>query len=94
MPLNEIPKYLSAEIRDLVDDALEHAWQELRKDAPSDAVLAKRKLAGTIVALASVGETDMAKLKSFALHAARASWRRRSLSTRRRRSLSTAKSSP
>lgn len=93
MPLNEIPKYLSAETRDLVDHALEHAWRELKKDVPGDAVLAKRKMAGTIVALASVGETDLAKLKSFALHAARASWRRRTRSTRRRRSLSTTKSS-
>jgi len=81
MPLNEIPKYLSFETRDLVDRALEHAWRELKKDAPADVVLAKRKLAGTIVALASVGETDMAKLKSFALHAARASRRRQSFST-------------
>jgi hypothetical protein len=71
MPLNEIPKYLSAETRSLIDSALEQAWQELKNDAPADASLARRKLAGTIVALASVGETDAAKLKSFALHAAR-----------------------
>ena len=80
MPLNEIPKYLSAETRDLVDHALERAWQELEKDGPADAVVAKRKLAGTIVALASVGETDMMKLKSFALRAARASRKRSSFS--------------
>jgi len=80
MPLNEIPRHLSAETRDLVAHALERAWQELEKDGPSDAVLAKRKLAGTIVTLASVGETDMMKLKSFALHAARASRKRSSFS--------------
>ena len=71
MPLNEIPKYLSAETRSLVDSALEQAWQELKKDRPADVALARRKLAGTIVALASVGETDLAKLKWFALHAIR-----------------------
>jgi hypothetical protein len=71
MPLNEIPKYLSPETRNLIDSALEQAWQELKNDAPGDASLARRKLAGTIVALASVGETDQAKLKSFALNAAR-----------------------
>jgi hypothetical protein len=73
MPLNEIPKYLSAETRSLVDFALEQAWQELKKDLPADVDLARRKLAGTIVALASVGETDPAKLKRFALQATRAS---------------------
>jgi hypothetical protein len=71
MPLNEIPKYLSPETRSLIDSALEQAWQELKNDAPGDASLVRRKLAGTIVALASVGETDPAKLKSFALNAAR-----------------------
>jgi len=76
MPLNEIPKHLSAETRDLVGHALERAWQELEKDGLADASRAKRKLAGTIVALACVGETDMMKLKSFALHAARASQKR------------------
>ena len=71
MPLNEIPTYLSPETRHLIDSALEQAWQELKTDTPVDASLAQRKLAGTIVALVSVGETDPAKLKSFALHAAR-----------------------
>jgi hypothetical protein len=71
MPLNEIPKYLSPETRSLIDAALAQAWDELKNDAPADALLARRKLAGTIVALASLGETDPAKLKSFALHAAR-----------------------
>jgi hypothetical protein len=77
MPLNEIPKYLSAETRELVGHALEHAWQELKDDVPDDGAIDKRKMAGTIVALASVGETDLAKLKSFALHAARAARKRR-----------------
>jgi hypothetical protein len=71
MPLNEIPKYLSPETRRLVDAALEDAWRELNKDGLIDAVPARMKLATTIVALASVGETDPDKLKSFALHAAR-----------------------
>ena len=70
MPLNEIPKYLDPETLNLINAALEQAWQELRHDAPADASLARRKLAGTIVALVSVGETDLAKLKSFALKAA------------------------
>jgi hypothetical protein len=72
MPLNEIPKYLHPETRSLIDSALEQAWQELLSDRPTDFALARRRLAGTIVALASVGETDPAKLKRFALHAARA----------------------
>lgn len=75
MPLNEIPKYFSSETRSLIDSALEQAWQELKKDAPVDVILARRKLAGTIVALASVGETDPAKLKWFALHATRGACR-------------------
>ena len=35
-------------------------------------VMARRKLATTIVALAAIGETDPEKLKKFALHATRA----------------------
>ena len=72
MPLNEIPKYFNPETRHLVDAVLEDAWQELKKDGLVDAHPARMKLATTIVALASVGETDSAKLKSFALHAAQA----------------------
>jgi hypothetical protein len=71
MPLNEIPKYLHPETRSLIDSALEQGWQELKEDGPADVALARRKLAGTIVALASVGETDPAKLTRFALHAAK-----------------------
>jgi len=33
MPLNEIPEFFHPEIRQLIDFALEDAWQELRKDA-------------------------------------------------------------
>jgi hypothetical protein len=72
MPLNEIPAFFHPEIRSLIDATLEQAWLELRKDNPNDAVMARRKLATTIVALAAIGETDPAKLKHFALHAARA----------------------
>jgi hypothetical protein len=77
MPLNEIPKHLGAEARSLIDSALEQAWQELLSGGLADYGLARRRLAGTIIALASVGETDPAKLKRFALHAARAAscWR-------------------
>jgi hypothetical protein len=72
MPLNEIPAFFHPEIRSLIDSTLEQAWLELRKENPNDAVMARRKLATTIVALAAIGETDPAKLKHFALHAARA----------------------
>ena len=71
MPLNEIPAYLGPETRRLIDLALDEAWQELKNDLPADPLLARRKMAGTIVALTSVGETDPAKLKSFALNALR-----------------------
>jgi hypothetical protein len=71
MPLNEIPKYFSPDTRRLVDAALEDAWQELIKDGLAHADRARMKLATTIVALASVGETDPAKLKWFAMHALR-----------------------
>ena len=67
-----IPKYIPPETGSLIESALEQAWQELKSDEPDDVALARRKLAGTIVALTSVGETDPAKLKRFALHAARA----------------------
>jgi len=71
MPLNGISKYVRPEIRRLVDAAWDDAWRELKKGGLVDAALARRKLATTIVALASVGETDPAKLKWFALHAVR-----------------------
>jgi len=75
MPLNEIPKYFNPETRHLVDAALEAAWQELNQHGAVEAHPARMKLATTIVALASVGETDPDKLKWFALHAARAAFR-------------------
>ena len=75
MPLNEIPAFFHPEIRSLIDFALEQAWLELRKDNPNDEVMARRKLATTIVALAAIGETDPAKLKHFALNATRAAGR-------------------
>jgi hypothetical protein len=77
VPLNEIPKYLSPDTRRLVDAALEEAWQELNKDGVLHADRAWMKLATTIVALASVGETDPAKLKRFAIHAVRGALGRR-----------------
>jgi hypothetical protein len=77
VPLNEIPKYFNPETRRFIDAVLEQAWQELDAQAPVAAAstrraMARRKLAGTIVALISIGETDPAKLKRFALNAAKA----------------------
>ena len=72
MPLNEIPAFFHPEIRSLIGSTLEQAWLELRNDNPYDEVMARRKLATTIVALAAIGETDPTKLKHFALHATRA----------------------
>ena len=40
-------------------------------ESPLLALLWKEKLATTIVALAAIGETNTAKVKHFALHAAR-----------------------
>jgi hypothetical protein len=51
---------------------LEQVWLELCEQNPDDEVMARRKLATTIVALAAIGETDPEKLKKFALHATRA----------------------
>ena len=71
MPLNEIPKHFSLETRSLIEAALEDAWQELSKDGNTEATLARKNLRTTIVALASVGETDHRKLKRFAINASR-----------------------
>jgi hypothetical protein len=71
MPLIGLSKYVRPEIRHLVDVAWEDAWRELKKGGLVDAALARRKLSRTILALASAGETDAAKLKWFALHATR-----------------------
>ena len=72
MPLNEIPKYINPEMRALIKAAVDEAWQELREEKPGDEGKARRKLAGTMVALLLVGESDPAKLRNFALNAARA----------------------
>jgi len=70
MPLNEIPKYLTPEVRTLIEVALEDAWHELlKKDGALEAAPTRNKLRSTMVALASVGETDHRKLKWFAIHA-------------------------
>ncbi len=74
MPLNEIPEFFHPEIRQLIDFALEDAWQELRNDGLADTASVRGRLATTIVALAAVGETDPIKLKNFALHATRAAF--------------------
>jgi hypothetical protein len=71
MPLNEIPTYLSPETRSLVDSTLEQALLALKNDVPAVATRERQKLAGTIVALVSVGEIEPTKLVRFALHAAR-----------------------
>jgi len=69
MPLNEIPKHIGPQTRNLIEAALEDAWQELNKDGDLETTPARNKLRTTIVALASVGETDHRKLKWFAIHA-------------------------
>ena len=69
MPLNEIPKHIGPQTRSLIEAALEDAWQELNKDGNLETKPARSKLRTTIVALASVGETDHRKLKWFAIHA-------------------------
>jgi hypothetical protein len=70
MRLEELPKMYGPETLSLMDRALEQAWRELkRRGNVIDASAARSRLTTTIVALASVGETDSAKLKRFALHA-------------------------
>ena len=69
----EIPKHFSAETRSTIETALEDAWQELSKGTLVEATPTKRRLVRTMVALASVGETDLNKLKWFAIHAWRGS---------------------
>ena len=36
MPLNEIPRHFNPETRNLIEAALEDAWQELNKDDDLD----------------------------------------------------------
>lgn len=69
MPLNEIPRHLDPDARRLVEIALEEAWRELNRAGRLDPAPIRAKLRTTIVALASVGETDPEKLKLFAIHA-------------------------
>jgi hypothetical protein len=70
MRLEELPKIYGPETLSLMDTALEQAWRELkRRGTVVDADAARERLTTTIVALASVGETDSAKLKRFALNA-------------------------
>jgi hypothetical protein len=69
----EIPKHFNAETRSMIETALEEAWQELSKGTRVEATLTKRRLVRTMVALAAVGETDLKKLKWFAIHAWRGS---------------------
>ena len=84
MPRTKIPEFFHHEIRDLIELAVEDAWQELKDEHLADAKSVKERLATTIVALAAIGETNSAKLKNFALHAARATYRsQESMSARR-----------
>jgi hypothetical protein len=63
MRLEELPKMYGPETLSLMDRALEQAWRELkRRGNVVDANAARSRLTTTIVALASVGETDSAKL--------------------------------
>jgi hypothetical protein len=69
----EIPRHFNAETRSMIETALEEAWQELSKGTRVEATPTKRKLVRTMVALTAVGETDIKKLKAFAIHAWRGS---------------------
>ncbi|MGB3037280.1 MAG: hypothetical protein WBB72_07855 [Methyloceanibacter sp.] len=70
MRREDLPKMYGPETLSLMDRALEQAWRELkRRGNVVDANAARSRLTTTIVALASVGETDSAKLKRFALNA-------------------------
>jgi hypothetical protein len=70
MRLEELPKIYGPETMSLMEGALEQAWRELkRRGKVVDPNAARSRLTTTIVALASVGETDSAKLKRFALNA-------------------------
>jgi hypothetical protein len=74
MRLEELPNMYGPETLSLMDRALEQAWRELKcRGDVVDASAARSRLTTTIVALASVGETDSAKLKRFALNASGAS---------------------
>ena len=47
MPLNEIPRHFNPETRNLIEAALEDAWQELNKDDDLEAAPARNKLRTT-----------------------------------------------
>ena len=69
MRLEELPKIYGPETMSLMEGALQQAWRELkRRGKVVDPNAARSRLTTTIVALASVGETDSAKLKRFALN--------------------------
>jgi hypothetical protein len=70
MPLNA-SKYVRPETRRLINSVWDDAWRQLKKGGLVDAGEARQKLATTITALASAGETDPTTLKWFALHATR-----------------------
>ena len=73
MRLEELPNIYQPETLSLMDSALEQAWRELKSRGDVvDVSAARSRLTTTIVALASVGETDSAKLKRFALNASNA----------------------
>jgi hypothetical protein len=75
MPRTKIPEFFHPEIRHLIELAVEDTWQELKDEHLADAKSVKERIATTIVALAAIGETNSAKLRNFALHAARATYR-------------------
>jgi hypothetical protein len=81
---SRIPQFFHPEIRQLIELAVEDAWQELKNEHRADAKSVKERLATTIVALAAIGETDSSKLKNFALHAARATYRSQKRMSERR----------
>jgi hypothetical protein len=83
MPLNEIPKHFDSETRRLVEAALEDAWKEISKGGNIEA-RARKRLRATMVALASVGETDHRKLKWFVIHAWRGARQAEQATTRAR----------
>ena len=65
MRLEELPKIYRPETLSLMDRALEQAWRELkRRGTIVDANAARERLTTTIVALASVGETDFSQAQA------------------------------
>ena len=61
MPLNEIPKYLTPEVRTLIEVALEDAWHELlKKDGALRATLTRNKLGVLWLPLRPLGKRTIA----------------------------------